>query len=58
MLGLERRLHDQGPTNPKWFDAAVDEIMRPPRKGDDWKAFWRAFDPWKPGAAVVALRAA
>ena len=55
---IERHMHDHGPSNPRWFDAAVDEIMRPPRPGDDWRAFWRALDPWKPEKAVTALRAA
>lgn len=54
--GMGRKLHEHGPTNPKWFDAAVDEMIRPRRKGDDWRAFWSAFDPWEPGRAVAALR--
>jgi hypothetical protein len=53
---MGRKMHEHGPANPRWFDAAVDEMIRPPRKGDNWRAFWAAFDPWKPDEAVKALR--
>lgn len=48
------RLREAGPENPHHFDAVIDR-MRAGRDGDDWDAFWAAFDPNEPTLALEAL---
>lgn len=39
---------------PTWFDAVIDRAMaRHP--GDDWRAFWRQFNPMQPHEALQCM---
>jgi hypothetical protein len=44
-----------GPTNPNYFDKAMDRILAPEAFTLNWVAFWSEFDPEDPAAALPAL---
>lgn len=51
---MNERMHRRGPENPRWFSAVIARMLEL-RDGDDWAAFWDAFDPDRPEAALSRL---
>lgn len=53
--GMNELLHTTGMTNPHWFDAVIDAIIRPQHGHERWSAFWKNFNPANPSAALIHL---
>ncbi|AHG89843.1 hypothetical protein J421_2306 [Gemmatirosa kalamazoonensis] len=51
---MNERMHRRGPENPRWFNSVIARMLEL-RDGDDWDAFWDAFDPDRPDAALPQL---